>query len=115
MKKISFKKNIFLTLLFLFLPGLSLAFDFPKRIGAIDDWMGFFQNLADNIIGFLWLLFGSFAFASFIYAGYLFLNARGDMSKVKDARQALIWGVVGVMVGSLLFVIPFIVKGLLGF
>lgn len=116
-KKIFQRLSLFATFAFsLLLPGFIFALPaFPGRIpGGAIDWLSYLESLVHNIFSFIWILFGSFAFGSFIYAGYLFLNARGDMNKVKDARQALIWGVVGVAVGLLAFAIPFIVSALLG-
>lgn len=68
----------------------------------------------NNIIGFIWPIFGAFAVIMFIYAGFLFLNAKGDISRVKDARNALLWGMVGVAVAMLAGFLPFIVFALLG-
>ncbi len=68
----------------------------------------------NNIIAFIWPMFGAFAVVMFIYAGFLFLNARGDMSKVKDARNALLWGMVGVAVALLAGWLPYVVFALLG-
>ena len=102
----------------LLVPFLALALvEFPDRIAGGGDipWIEFLQGLVHNIFSFIWILFYSFAFGMFIYAGFLFLNAKGDPSEIKRARQALLWAVIGVMVGLLAFKIPFIVSNLLGF
>ncbi len=66
------------------------------------------------VFAILWPLFAAFAVIMFIYAGFLFLNASGDAGKVGDARQAVLWGTVGIAVGLLAFSIPFIIKLLIG-
>ena len=82
------------------LPGLLPGFDF--------------QVIANAIFGLLWPIFAAYSVIMFLLAGFLFLNAQGDISKVKDARNAVLWGTVGVAAGLLAFSIPFIIKGLLG-
>ena len=66
------------------------------------------------VLNFIWPLFIGFAILAFLIAGFLFLSANGDSGKVRDARNAVIWGVVGVIVGILAFSIPLIVGNTLG-
>ena len=66
------------------------------------------------ILGLIWPIFMGFAVIMFFLAGFTLLNAQGDASKVKDARDALIWGVAGVAVGLLALTIPLIVRTALG-
>jgi len=68
----------------------------------------------DNIIAFIWVIFGGIAIIMFIYAGFLFLLAKGDMSAVKEARNALVWGMVGVGVALFAAIIPWFVRAILG-
>lgn len=95
----------------LFLPALGLAavptVPLPGLVTDITVVVGAIFNI-------LWPLFAAFAVIMFIYAGFLFLSASGDSGKVGDARQAVLWGTVGIAVGLLAFSIPFIVKSLLG-
>jgi hypothetical protein len=70
-------------------------------------------GIIDAIFSILWPLFAAYAVIMFIYAGFMFLNARGDGGGVADARNAVLWGTVGVGVALLAFSIPFMVKGLL--
>lgn len=62
------------------------------------------------ILNFIWPIFIGFAIIMLLLAGFLFLTAQGEPSKVKEARFAVIWGVVGIIVGILAFSIPFIVR-----
>lgn len=65
------------------------------------------------ILGILWPIFMGFAVIMFFIAGFELLNAQGDPTKVKDARNAIIWGVAGVAVGLLALTIPIIVRNAL--
>lgn len=55
------------------------------------------------------LVFGAIAVISFAVAGILFLTAYGEPEKIKTARNAVIWGVAGVVVGIVAFSIIAIV------
>lgn len=46
-----------------------------------------------------------------MYAGYLFVTARGDTSKIEDARRALLWAVVGGVIILGASVIATVIKG----
>jgi len=72
-------------------------------------------NIVNIVLNFLWPLFIGFAVITFLIAGFLFLTAQGDPAKVATARTAVLWGIVGVVVGVLAFSIPFIVRNTLGF
>lgn len=65
--------------------------------------IGSIEALIDVIEKYLWIVFGLIAVIAFVVAGILFLTAGGDPEKVKQARTAFIWGVVGVIVGILAF------------
>lgn len=78
----------------LILPIIALAdFDPPPlpRGGPID-----ILKIFKNIFGYIWPLFIGFAILIFIFSGYMFLTAKGDPGKIKLAKDAFIWGVVGV-------------------
>lgn len=66
------------------------------------------------ILGIIWPIFFGFAVIMFIVAGFLFLTARGDATKAVEARQAIIWGAVGVVVGIIAFSIPIVIRNSLG-
>ena len=72
-------------------------------------------DIINKILNFVWPLFVGFAVIMFIVAGFNFLTAQGDASKVGAARQAVLWGVVGVVVGILAVSLPFIIRSTLGF
>lgn len=51
----------------------------------------------------IWIVFGLIALIAFVVAGILFLSAGGDPEKVKTARAAFLWGIVGIVVGIVAF------------
>lgn len=57
--------------------------------------------LGENVKAIFWTVFLVFVVVCFIIAGILFMTARGDPQKLLLARAAVIWGVVGVVVGLL--------------
>jgi len=71
-------------------------------------------QIVNVILDFIWPLFAGFAVIMFIVAGFLFLTAQGDPEKVNQARQATLWGTIGVVVGLIAFSIPFIIRVTLG-
>jgi len=71
----------------------------PSLIGIIND-----------VLNFIWPLFIGLAILMFLVAGFLFLTSMGDPDKVSTARQAVLWGVVGVVVGLIAFSIPFVIR-----
>ncbi len=90
------------------LPIATLAFDAGPTPGSNASLN--VNELVGKILDFIWPLFIGFAVIMFLVAGFLFLTAQGDASKVAAARQAVLWGVVGVVVGVLAFSIPFIIR-----
>ncbi len=67
-------------------------------------------GIINVVLSFLWPLFIGFAVIMFIIAAFFFVTAQGEADKVGEARQFLIWGVVGVAVGILAFSIPYVVQ-----
>jgi len=58
-------------------------------------------ELGGIVISSFWTVFTVIAVCCFIIAGILFTTAHGDPQKLSLARAALIWGVVGAVVGIL--------------
>jgi|SRR3989344_7272746 len=96
---------LFYAVVFMVFPGV--AFAIPSAVGSLVDIM-------QRILGFIWPIFLGFAIIMFIVAGFLFLTAQGESSKLKLARDSVIYGVVGVIVGILAFSIPLIIGNTLG-
>ena len=71
-------------------------------------------NIFDNITTMAWILFTGVVVVCFIVSGIIFLTAMGDATKLKTARSAFIWGIVGVVVGLIAYSIIAIVSSILG-
>jgi len=72
-------------------------------------------TIIDNIR--LWIIepiFFGLAIIMFLYAGILFLIAEGDPSKLTKARQAVLWGVIGIVVGLLGYGIAGLLRSIVG-
>lgn len=62
-----------------------------------------------NTFNLLWLIFVAFAIVMFLVAGFQFLAAQGEPDGVKKAQKSVLWGAIGVALGILAFLIPFII------
>ena len=71
-------------------------------------------QIINIVLDFIWPIFAGFAVIMFLVAAFMFLTSSGDATKVATARQAVLWGVVGVVVGLIAFSIPLIVRTTLG-
>lgn len=72
------------------------------------------QSLSIAIASVMWVVFVGIAVVCFVLAGVFFLTALGDPEKIKRAKSALVWGVVGIIVAILAFSIIKITCGALG-
>lgn len=71
-------------------------------------------SLACSIQNLVVLLFGVIAVIYFLWYGIMFLIARGDPAKTEVARMGVIYGVVGVVVGGLAFVVVQMIASFFG-
>lgn len=51
----------------------------------------------------IWPVFIAAVIGAFVWAGILFLTAKGEPSKLSQAKTAVIWAVVGIVVALLAF------------
>jgi len=109
------KKLITISILsiFLTLPVVVLALAGPGPIPNSQNLS--VTQIVNIVLNFIWPIFVGFAVIMFLVAGFLFLTAQGDPGKVGAARQAILWGIIGVVVGVIAFSIPFIIRTTLGF
>ncbi|MCX6721093.1 MAG: hypothetical protein NT026_00595 [Candidatus Staskawiczbacteria bacterium] len=56
------------------------------------------QSLTVAIVNVVWVVGAGIAVICFVAAGLLFLTAQGQPEKLKIARAAALWGVIGVIV-----------------
>jgi len=73
-----------------------------------------FSQVVDGIIGILWPIIAAASIIAFFVAAFFFVTSNGDADKVGTARQALIYGAVGVIVSIVAVSIPTIIKTLSG-
>ena len=72
------------------------------------------QGIINILFAYIfWPIVIAFTIIMFILAGIGFFNAQGDPTKVADARNFVIWGVVGMVVMILAFSLPLFVANLL--
>ena len=72
------------------------------------DWFnGIVTRAIDQLV---WPIFFSAMVVMFIWAGYLFVTAQGEPSKITNARKVLLWAIIGGVVGALAFAIYNLVK-----
>lgn len=93
------------------LPLITLGFDTGEVPTPIMDLS--ISGLIDVVFGIIWPIFIAFSIVMFIIAAFLFFTAQGDPDKVAQARQFVIWGVVGIVVAVIAFSIPFVIKSLI--
>ena len=73
-------------------PGPGIDFSAPQPTATIIN----VPNFINSIITWVWWFFLGFAVISFILAGIQFLNSHGEPAKVTQARNFVLWGIVGV-------------------
>ena len=101
------KKIVALTLLALLAP-LSISAQLHSY-GPDLNYKDFIRNI-EIVTG---SIFGAVAVISFVIAGILFLTAQGDPAKLKTAKGAVLWGIIGVLVGIVAYSIIAIVGGVI--
>ena len=110
MIKISIITSLLITSL---IPFLALAQSPPswqEPVANYSDIIGKLRLIAQWMLGILIVV----AVIFFIYAAYLYLSAAGDEDKVKKAKDAIIYGVVALVVGLIAMGIPRIVATFVG-
>ena len=99
-------------LIFLSLPAVILAFN-PGPVPNASPGLSV-EALIDIIFAILWPVAVAFFIIMFILAAFKFFTAQGEPDGVADARNFVIWGIVGVVVALIAFSIPFIIRNTLG-
>lgn len=97
------------TSLLLALPGIGLAVGLLPQPGVI---VFSADSLFTALFNLIWPFFAAYAVIMYILAAFQYFNAKGDISKVKDATSSVVWGSVGVALGVLSFSIPFLIAAL---
>ncbi len=89
------------------MPIVSLAINFVLPSGTANLSPA---ALVVTVLNFIWPIIVGVVIVMFITAGFLFITAQGEPGKLTSARNAVIWGVVGVVVILLAFSIINIVQ-----
>jgi hypothetical protein len=92
------------------LPLSTLAFTPPTQPTEKTITLG---SIVSKVVDNLWIAFAGIAVILFVYSGVLFLLAGGSPEKVQAARQAFMWGVIGVVVMVLAYSIFYIATNLI--
>jgi MFS family permease len=71
------------------------------------------QNLIVAILTIVWYVFIGIAVISFMIAGIYFLLSQGDPTKAAEAKRYTIWGIVGVAVAVLGFLMVSMISSFL--
>ncbi len=62
-------------------------------------------ELVSNLMTWILMLFGFIAIIGFVISGILYLTAAGDTKRIEQAKTAMIWSIVGVIVALMGYVI----------
>ena len=100
------KKGKIITILFTLLFSPLFVFGIESGQDVID--------MIENVTGFVWILFTIAATLSFLYAGFLYLTAQGDATKIATAGKAVMYGLVGIAVAIIGLGIVSIMGSLMG-
>lgn len=106
------KRNIIIVSALLALPLVALAFNSGSTPNAVSGLL--ITDVIDVIFYILWPIVVAFSVLSFIVSAVLFMTAQDDPLRLIQARQALLFGVIGVAVSFLAFSVPFIIRNSIG-
>lgn len=82
-------------------------------MAAVDPavWLnGIFTNILNKLV---WPIFLGLVIIMFIYAGYLYLTAQGDSSKVATANKAVIFAIIGIVLALVSFSVVGIIRSII--
>lgn len=102
--KITKKFIVLLLIGLIFVPAISYS-AFYQATGVVS-----VTNLIAKILSIFWKVFVAFAVVCFVLAGIMFLTAMGNPEKVKTARNAAIFGAIGIVVAILAYSIVGIIE-----
>ena len=104
------KKTILYSCVFIFLFSCILVFptfaqenptpvfDNPISLQGNESNTIIFANLTGNIIAKILALVGVIALLLIIYAGFMWMTARGDSGKIKTSQQIIVWATIGILI-----------------
>jgi len=79
---------------------------------AAGDWI---KTILENVLNkVVWPVFFVLSIIMFVIAGAMFLTAAGDPGRITNARKALVYGVIGIVIAIIGFSAFGIIKNALG-
>src|SRR3989344_5063238 len=100
-KKMNKKLIASSVLVLLLLPVIILAFNPPPQPIEQELLVG---DVVDNVLRWIvWPFVTGLVIILFIWAGFLFLSAKGEPGKIDTAKKAMTWAVIGVVIAILGF------------
>ena len=73
------------------------------------------NQIINNVTGLIaWPVFMGVIVIMLVWAGILFLSARGEPSKIDQAKKVVIWATIGIAVGIFAYVAQGFIQWLLG-
>jgi FtsH-binding integral membrane protein len=108
------KKSLITSLITGFLTLPILAFAQEPAVHTEPYNANLIAKIMLNLLTPVWQFFAGIAIIMFVVAGILFVTSSGDPGKLTTARQAVIWGVVGIIVAILAFSVLTIVGRAVG-
>lgn len=72
------------------------------------------ERVGLSLANAIWIIFTVIAVLCFVFAGIMFLTAFGDADKIKTARSAFLWGIVGVVVAIFAYTAVALIRRTLG-
>jgi len=72
------------------------------------------DTIFTNSTALAWQILFAAVTIMFIYSGIMFATATGDPSKITAAKRALVFAIIGLIVGVIAFSIPTIFQGIIG-
>lgn len=90
------------------LPGIvfgqqSILFPGAPPVSANTNLYTLAVGVASIILNAVWVVAVAFVIVMFVISGFKYLTAQGETGKVKEANQAIVWAVVGIIVIILAF------------
>lgn len=78
---------------------------FGQGLDGVEMPRGTFFTVATKFINFSVTAIGVLAVIIFIYAGFMYLTASGDESKISKAKSTMTYAIVGIIVSLMGFVV----------
>jgi len=108
MKKVYISSLVFISLFCL--AGFALAIQIPNPLGSTSDFGALLCKIAKAVGG----LVATLGTIMLIVAGILYLTSAGSPEKITTAKKALVYAIVGIVIGTIAGALPGIICDILG-